>query len=363
FPILDFFDVYFFRYAFVSDHFQYLASMGPLALFGSFLWVAADRFSSRTKIARLSIAAAILLLLGVLSANQTGKYLDPVTLYQTTLKQNPRCWMADYNLAIALKERGQIDDAIVSYQNAIAIRPDYADAHFNLARLLVEKGDANAALEHYRRAITLRPSEADAHNNYGSALLQLGRMDDAKHEYETAIALQPDYVDAHLNLAALFLQRGRTSEAIAQLEKAKGVAPHDASVRTSLGNALMKGGRTRDAIMEFNQALAIKPNEIGPLNSLAWILATSADAAARDGARAVQLAERANQMTPDADPVILHTLAAAYAEAGRFDDAVITARRGMGEANKNGNNAVYNALRDELQLYELGLPYHQAAVR
>jgi hypothetical protein len=77
----------------------------------------------------------------------------------------------------------------------------------------------------------------------------------------------------------------------------------------------------------------------------------------------VQLAERANQMTPDADPAILHTLAAAYAEAGRFDDALIAARRGMTAANKAGNNAVYNALRDELPLYELGLPYHQAAIR
>ncbi|HEY2103431.1 MAG TPA: tetratricopeptide repeat protein [Chthoniobacterales bacterium] len=362
FPILDFFDVYFFRYSFVSDHFQYLASMGPLALFGSILWLTADRFSNKKTVARLSIAAAVLLVLGSISAYQTGKYLDPVTLYQTTLKQNPRCWMADYNLAIALRERGQVDDAIVHYKNAIATRPEYADAHFNLARLLVEKGDADGALEHYRRAITLRPTEADAHNNYGSALLQVGRIDDAKREYETAIALEPDYADAHLNLAALSLQGGRVAEAIAQLETAKNVAPHDATVRTSLGNALMKSGRVREAIVEFNQALAIKPDEIGPLNSLAWILATSADSAARDGARAVQLAERANQMASNPDPVILHTLAAAYAEAGRFDEALITARRGMREANKDGNSAVYDALRDELPLYELGLPYHQAAV-
>jgi hypothetical protein len=77
----------------------------------------------------------------------------------------------------------------------------------------------------------------------------------------------------------------------------------------------------------------------------------------------VRLAEYANQLTAKSDPVILHTLAAAYAEAGRFDEALMAARRGMSLAKKNGNTALFNALRDELPLYELGLPYHQAAVR
>ena len=361
-PILDFFDVYFFRYSFVSDHFQYLASMGPLALAGSLLSLASERLGSKTPVARPAIPAVLLLILAALSFHQTSKYIDAVTLYRNTLAKNPRCWMADYNLAIALKDRGEIDDAVRHYQHAIATRPDYADAHFNLARLLVDQGDLKEALVHYREVIALRPSDADAHNNYGSALFEAGDVESARQEYDTAIALQRGYVDPRLNVASLLLQRGRTAEAIAQLESAKDVAPNDVKARTALGNALMKNGNTREAASEFRQALAIAPNEIGPLNSLAWILATSSDAPLRDGPEAVKLAEHANQLSSKSDPVILHTLAAAYAEAGRFDDALVVARRGMSLANKNGNEAVFDALRDELPLYELGLPYHQPAV-
>jgi tetratricopeptide (TPR) repeat protein len=359
FPILDFFDVYFFRYSFVSDHFQYLASMGPLALVGAVVWMACERFKNAP---RLAFPSAVLLMLGALTFHQTAKYLDAISLYRATLSANPRCWMADYNLGIALKERGQLDDAITHYRRAIAIRADYADAHFNLARLLLEKGQVDEALAHYQRAIEIRPSDADAHNNYGSALRELGQIDNAKREYKIALALQPNYVEARLNLATVLLQSGQTSEAIAQLEEAKRFQPTDPIVHTNLGNALMKNGRGREAAAEFNQALQLAPDAIGAMNSLAWLLATAADVTVRDGARAVELAERADEITLHADPVILHSLAAAYAEAGRFEDALVTARRGMKLANQNGKTAVYNAFKDELPLYELGLPYHQATV-
>jgi Flp pilus assembly protein TadD, contains TPR repeats len=362
-PILDFFDVYFFRYSFVSDHFQYLASMGPLALAGSLIATASDRLGTKLPIARVAIPSLLLLILTALSFHQTRKYLNAITLYRSTLGKNPRCWMADYNLAIALKEQGEIDDAIRHYRHAIATRADYADAHFNLARILVEQGDFKEALAHYREVIALRPSDADAHNNYGSALFQAGDVENASREYGTAILLQGDYVDPRLNLASLLFQRGQTTDAITHLEAARNIAPNDAKVRTALGNALMKNGQLQQAAAEFRQALVIAPNEIGPLNSLAWILATSPDAASRNGEDAVRLAEYANQLTAKSDPVILHTLAAAYAEAGRFDEALMAARRGMSLAKKNGNTALFNALRDELPLYELGLPYHQAAVR
>jgi protein O-mannosyl-transferase len=359
FPVLDFFDVYFFRYSFVSDHFQYLASMGPLALVGAAVWMASERLK---ELPRLALSTALLLLLGALTFHQTAKYLDAVTLYRVTLAANPRCWMADYNLAIALKDRGELDDAITHYRHAIATRADYADAHFNLARLLLEKGEINEALDHYRRAIEIRPTDADAHNNYGSALRELGQIDNAKREYEIALKLQPNYSEARLNLATLFLRSGQTAEAIAQLEEAKRVQPNDPIVHTSLGNALMKAGRGPEAVGEFNRALQFTPDDVGALNSLAWLLATASDATVRSGARAVQLAERANEITLHADPVILHTLAAAYAEAGRFEDALVTARRGMKLANQNGKSAIYDALRAELPLYELGLPYHQAII-
>lgn len=359
-PILDFFDVYFFRYSFVSDHFQYLASMGPLALAGAGIWTGCSRLR---KLPRVAVSTAVLLLLGVLTFHQTANYRDAITLYRATLAANPRCWMADYNLAIALKDRGQLDDAIIHYRHAIATHPNYPEAHFNLARLLLENGRLDEALDHYRNAITLRPSDADTHNNYGSALRQSGRSADAMREYEVALRLDPNYLDARLNLATLLFQTGQISEAIAQWEEAKRIQPNDGTVHAELGNALIKAKRVPEAIGELEKAAQLAPGDVDAINSLAWLLATAADPALRDGTRALAMAERADKITSHTDPVVLHTLAAAYAEAGRFDDAVATARRGMHLASEKKNRLVFEALRDELPLYELGLPYHQATVR
>ena len=359
FPVLDFFDVYFFRYSFVSDHFQYLASMGPLALAGAGIVTAVEKIG----VHRLAIQAAstlvILSILGALSFHQSAKYHDVITLYQATLAQNPGCWMAEYNLGLALKNQGQLDQAIAHYRRAINIWPDYVEAHYNLGGAYIEKGEFDEALAEYRRAIEIRPDEADSHNNYASALRDLNRFDQAETEYKRALFLRPQYLDARLNLGSLLLQRGRTAEAIANLETARRLQPNDSDTHVTLALALMKNAQTNEAVAELNRALQLTPDKVSALNSLAWLLATAADDSVRDGKRAVQLGEAANALAGNDNPAILHTLAAAYAEAGRFDEALQTARRAMKLASRADNNAVYNAIRDELPLYELGLPYHQ----
>ena len=361
FPVLDFFDVYFFRYSFVSDHFQYLASIGPLALAGAGIVMAVEKVGAH----RLAIQAAstlgILLILGAVTFHQSAKYHDLITLYQATLAQNPKCWMAEYNLGLALKNQGQLEEAIVHYRRAINIWPDYVEAHYNLGGAYIEKGEFDEALAEYRRAIEIHPDQADLHNNYGSALRELKQFDQAETEYKRALSLRPQYLDARLNLGSLLLQRGRTAEAIANLETAKSLQPNDAATHVTLALALMKNGRTGEAVSELNRALQLAPEKVSALNSLAWVLATATDNSVRDGKRAVQLAERATALAGNNNAAILHTLAAAYAEAGRFDEALQTARRAMKLASQVDNNAVYNAIRDELPLYELGLPYHETA--
>lgn len=359
FPVLDFFDVYFFRYSFVSDHFQYLASMGPLALAGAGIVTAVEKIGVHRLAIQTAWTLVILSILGPLSFRQSAKYHDAVTLYQATLAQNPRCWMAEYNLGLALKNQGQLDQAIAHYRRALNIWPDYVEAHYNLGGAYIEKGEFDEALAEYRRAIDIRPDEADSHNNYGSALRELKQFDQAEIEYKRALSLRPQYLDARLNLGSLLLQRGRIAEAITNLETARRLRPNDAATRVTLALALMKNGQGRQAATEFNRALQLAPDKVSALNSFAWLLATAADDSVRDGKRAVQLAERAIALAGNNDLTILHTLAAAYAEAGRFDEALQTARRAMKLASRADNNAVYNAIRDELPLYELGLPYHE----
>src|SRR5437870_9487660 len=361
FPVLDFFDIYFFRYSFVSDHFQYLASMGPLALAGAAVVMAVEKVGIHRLAIQTASTLVILSLLGALTFHRSAKYHDLITLYQATLAQNPKCWMAEYNLGLALKNQGQLDEAIAHYRRAINIWPDYVEAHYNLGGAYIEKGEFDEARAEYRRAIEIRPDEADSHNNYGSALRELKQFDQAEIEYKRALSLRPQYVDARLNLGSLLLQRGRIAEAITNLETARRLQPNDATTHVTLALALMKNGQGSKAAAEFNHALQLAPDRVNALNGFAWLLATTADDSVRDGKRAVLLAERANALAGNNDPTILHSLAAAYAEARRFDEALQTARRAMKLASRADNNAVYNAIRDELPLYELGLPYHETA--
>lgn len=358
FPVLDFFDVYFFRYSFVSDHFQYLASMGPLALLGALVSTASEQFT-KWRFTTVAAGSVLLITFVTFTVHQTARYRDDITLYQATLAENPRCWMADYNLGLALRNRGDIDGAIAHYRHAIETHPDYVEAHYNLGGALIEKRDIDEAVAHYRRATEIKPDDADSHNNYGSALRQLGHTTDAEGEYRRALSLQADYLDARLNLASLLLSVGRDEEAVAQLCETAQRQPGNAAVHVALGNALMKKRQAREAAAEFIRALTLAPENVRALNSFAWLLATASDDSLRDGKKAVELAERARHIAQDEDPVVLHSLAAAYAEAGRFSEAIATAQRATQLAKQQNNQTLVHALEDESSLYELGLPYRQ----
>src|SRR5207237_2669876 len=214
FPVLGFFSVYFFRYSFVSDHFQYLASMGPLALAGATI---SEGFRRLTVAAspgrgavflRLGFCSVLLFSLAALTSQQTTVYHDLITFYTRTLAKNPGCWMAHYNLGITLHDHGKTDQAIIHYRQAIELRPGYAEAHYNLGRLLAEKGEFNDAIHHYEATLNINPTDAEAHNNLGVTLLLAGRVDDSIEHYQRALAVRPDYADASCNLADALLAKG-----------------------------------------------------------------------------------------------------------------------------------------------------------
>jgi tetratricopeptide (TPR) repeat protein len=416
FPVLGFFSVYFFRYSFVSDHFQYLASMGPLALAGAGIAILVGRFYERlpasdtdalqlcdnsvgvvgSRFFLASVFCSVLfILLGLLTWRQTAEYRDLTALYTATLKKNPGCWMAHYNLGIVLSEQREAEQAIDHYSRAIALRPDYAEAHYNLGRLLVEKGQLDDAIAHYERAAAINPADAEAQNNLGVTLFGSGRADDAIAHYQKALEIRPEYAEAscnlanaliakgdfdsaitqytaclaaipeheeaQYNLASALLHKGRTDEAIIQYQKVLQMHPENADAHANLGSASLAKGRVRDAIAEYTKALQISPENLAALSNLAWLLATSADPALRNGSEAVRLAERADSASSRSDkhPTVLRILAAAYAEAGRFAEAKETAQHALEAANIQGNTTLADALQGELALYDLGLPYHK----
>jgi cytochrome c-type biogenesis protein CcmH/NrfG len=137
--------------------------------------------------------------------------------------------------------------------------------------------------------------------------------------------------------------------------------PDSADAHANLGSAFLAKGRVRDAIGAYSNALLISPENVPAQSNLAWLLATSSDPSLRNGSEAVHLAEQADSESSRSEnhPIVLRILAAAYAESGRFAEAKKTAQQALQEAETQGNSTLSNALRDEIALYELGLPYHK----
>jgi Flp pilus assembly protein TadD len=136
------------------------------------------------------------------------------------------------------------------------------------------------------------------------------------------------------------------------------IRPDLAEAHNNLGAILFRKGQMGEAIAHYQKALEIKPASAEIQNNLAWALATGPQASLRNGNRAVELAQRANQLAGNNNPVLLFTLATAYAEAGRFSEAVETAQRALQLAEAQSNTALADDIRSEIKLYEAGVPFH-----
>jgi tetratricopeptide (TPR) repeat protein len=259
FPALGFLNIYPFRYTFVADHFQYLASIGPLVLVAAATAKLFDSLPKKLPWLEPAFCAALLALPGALTWKQCAMYADKETLYKTTIEKNPECWLAHNNLGLELVRLGQTDEAIKHYRKALQISPDFEETHSNIGIALLQQGHAGVAIVEFHKALQINPSFLEARNNLGIALLQQGHIDESLAQYREALRVNPDYAQTHYNLGNAFLGQGRTEDAAAQYREALRINPDNADVRTNLGNALLQQGRTDEAVAQFHEALRINP--------------------------------------------------------------------------------------------------------
>lgn len=171
-----------------------------------------------------------------------------------------------------------------------------------------------------------------------------------------AIAVTNNNAFAHASLADLLLRRGRVDEAIDHCRETLKINPRDADAHNNLGLALLQKGNEKDAAAEFKTSLEIDPNQMNAAPNLAWILATSRDPAIRDGATAIELAENVLRHAGHPNAIVLRALAAAYAEAGLFADAISAAQDALQLAQAQGNAGLAEDLQRAIANYRKGLP-------
>jgi len=419
-PALGFINVYPMRYSFVADHFQYLASVGLITLaaagislamagrpvlrmifcgvllltLGTLTWRQSRMYSDSETLWRATIvrnpgSSLAHIDLGVILEAQ-GHLDDALLHFEKAVELRPDEADAHYNLGEALVRKGRTEDGLVQYRKALEIQPDFPDTQNNLAGVLVQKGKADESIAFYKLALKSEPYSASIHNNLGYALVQSGHWDEGVVHYQKAVELQPRFAEAHYNLGNAFLQKGRLveavvqfqtvveiqpgypsaqnnlgytllqqnrpAEAIAHLRKALEVNPDDAMAHYNLGNAFTLTGRDHEAVLQYERVLELQPNFPDIWNNLAWILATSSESSVRDGTKAIESAQKASQMAGGRNSAYLSTLSAAYAEAGKFTEAITTAQQGLKLAEEEGNVSLINIFQQQLKLYQAGLP-------
>jgi tetratricopeptide (TPR) repeat protein len=209
--------------------------------------------------------------------------------------------------------------------------------------------DSEALFTH---ALAVTSNNDVAQTNLGIVLLRKGKLDEAISLLQAAVNLRPENAPAHDNLAKAFLQKGQVADAMVHYRKLLEIQPENIEAHNIWGTVLIQQRRIREAIEQWREALAIQPENGNAMSNLAWVFATSPDSSLRDGAQAVQLAEQALRISGGRIPIIFRTLAAAYAESGRFSEAIQTAQKGIELANSQGNSGLAAELQGNITIYQ-----------
>ncbi len=321
--------------------------------------------------------------LGLCRAHQ-GRDDEAIDLFERSLKDR-QIPVAHYNLANLLMKQNKLTEAEEHYKAAVSLKPDLGDAWNNLGVLHGKEGRTEEAAKDYAMALKFKPDNANAHLTLGATLAKENRFDEAIAEFKIALRadtnnpdayfnlasalqakgnfaaaaagfaevcrLKPDDLEAHKALGFNLLYQGKLAEAVPQFEQVLRTAP-DAGANYYLGLAYDGQGQAQPALAHYREAVRLNPSSPIYLNDLAWLLATSSDDTVRNGTEAIRVAQEAIRVSGGKEARFWGTLDAAYAEAGRFDDAISTATKVREMAIAAHQSKLADAADQRLALYQ-----------
>ncbi|MHC4721111.1 MAG: tetratricopeptide repeat protein [Planctomycetota bacterium] len=342
----------------MADRYTYLPSIGILIMVA---WGAArlsNGWRRRNMVFAIS-AGLLLVVLTLCTRAQVRHWKNSMALFGHAAEVTENNYVMHHYYGDALFKEGRLDGAAFHFQESLRINPRYKEPYNGLAKLFLEQGKIDEAIAVCTKRLRIGKPGAAIYHRLGQAYYRKGAYGPAVQSFKESLRLKPDSVSAHRNLTKALGRMDNPDEVITHLTEAIQLNPNIAPTHHALALALNSKGRTEEAITHFREALRIKPGWEKPMNSLAWVLATHNDPKFRNSQEALSLALRACELTDYQDPGFVDTLAAAYAAAGRFSDAVATAEKAVYLTASGDNKQRHKAIEDRLQLYKAGQPYRR----
>ncbi|MGB9624569.1 MAG: tetratricopeptide repeat protein, partial [Phycisphaerae bacterium] len=345
------------------DRLSYLACLGWAMVFGGalawFLQPAGDgRRSWVAASAAAAVVVAVVVGLSVRTQRQCDVWNTSASLWEYAVAHEPDSAMARMYLGEYLLNHGDSRAAAHQLSEAARLCPGNGRVQCDLGIALYETDDLAEASAAFRRAIALDPNNDSAYRGLGRVLADQNDFDAAMEQLRIAQRLNPDEFRVYVGIGWVLQQQGRPDAAAAVYEEGIRRWPDVEVFYTLRGASLIDAGQYAEGRKTLEMGLRVTDDPAELANSLAWLLATCRDETQRDGAAAVRFAELAERATLAQNPAVTDTLAAAYAEAGRFDDAIRTQKRAI-ELARFVRPQVVPEFRERLALFEKHQPYRE----
>jgi len=308
-----------------------------------------------------ALTTVVLTILMITSRLQVTYWSDSTTLFEHAINVTNDNSIAHANLGQALMEDGNIEAANRHFYEALRIKPDLVEPLLNIGIALREKGKIDEAVNLFLKALHFKSDCVEAYSELGMTLKKKGDFVGAVKSYLGAIRIKPDQAKFYNNIGAILAHQNKGKEAIDYFNKAIQIDPAYAGAYYNLGKVFVNEGKIEEAILNYRKALSVNKDMTQILYHLSWIFATHEDKKYRNGQEAVKLATKLCSITQNIQPLALDALAAAYAETGRFNEAVVTAQKALNLALKEGPANLASGLKERLEIYQRGRPYRQTS--
>lgn len=294
-----------------------------------------------------------------LALKNTDRLKEAVESFEEALRLKPDYTRALEQVAVTRHQLGETQQVLEMLARILEENPDEPTVYHALAQIRASDGDIEGAGENFRKVVELLPTNPVAQQNYGTNLYLRGRYQEAIEHLTEAIKLDPNFPQPRYFLAKAYEAEGRLDDAATTYQELLEQNPRFQMTYSAAADLMTRQGDMAGAIEMLRRGYEFLSDNIEVANDLAWHLATCSDAAQRRGEEAVTLAEYASGRRGATGFNELDTLATAYAEVGRFDDAVATAERALAVARRLGQPEHTVAIAARLELFREGKPYHQ----